>query len=94
MLEYNLAILLIIITFISAFISWKIPLIGIIVMIVDFLMLRDLAINGKVIMGYGYVGSVITPIIQQFIELQLTTLIGIILNIASTAYGALKVFND
>ena len=94
MLEYTLAIILIVITFISAFISWKIPLIGIIVMIVDFLMLRDLAINGYVIMGYEVISSVITPNIQQFTELTLTTIIGIILNIASTAYGALKVFND
>jgi predicted membrane channel-forming protein YqfA (hemolysin III family) len=94
MLEYTLAIILIVITFISAFISWKIPLIGIIVMIVDFLMLRDLAINGYVIMGYEVISSVITPNIQQFTELTLTTIIGIILNITSTAYGALKVFND
>lgn len=91
MLEYNLAIILIMITFISAFISWKIPLIGVIVMIIDFLMLRDLAINGYVIMGYELINVTITPNIQQFTELTLTTIIGVMLNIASTIYGALKV---
>lgn len=88
MLEYGLAIILIGVTLLSAFISAKVPLLGMAVILIDLVMLRELAINGTVIIGYGVVNGGIQTITQQFIELQLTTLIAIMLNIAGTIYGA------
>lgn len=88
MLEYTLAIIIIIGTLISAFIATKIPLLGFAVILINLLMCVDLASTGTVIMGYEVVGGVVTTVTQTFAEFKLVTVTVILLNIAGTIYGA------
>lgn len=90
MLEYTLAIILIVVTIISAIISTKAPLVGMIVFIVDIIMLMDVALNPTLIMGYEVVGGTLQTVTQVYPELQMLTIVAIILNIGGTLYGTIE----
>jgi len=82
MIEYSLALVAILLTFICGIISIRLPLTGFIVTTLDLVMMGDVIIGGPVIIGYTYSSGVATPITQTFAWLPLTITVAMLFCLA------------
>lgn len=78
MIEYTTALILIFLTYIVAVINIKIPIFGILVVIIDVMVLLPEPLQtGLVIIGYTIENGIATPVTQSFSWLTIIGVIGI-----------------
>jgi len=94
MLDYTTLIILFVATFVISFISLRVPIVGIFIIIIDLSSILDTLISGNVIMGYGYeliMGTyTVVPIIQNIPEFRYVGMILIILCACCVIGGVVK----
>jgi len=84
MIEYTTVLILIFLTYLTAVINIKIPIVGALMCIIDALiMIPDPLTTGRVIIGYNVIGTVASPIIVSFSWLTIVIVIGIFINVGT-----------
>lgn len=96
MLDYFLVVIIIIAVFVSGFVAYRIPLIGIVAVLLSFLMLIPVAINPTVIIGTGFNSTTGQSylITHEATELRTFTVFSIVICLIGTIAGLEKNLYD
>jgi hypothetical protein len=82
MIEYTTVLILILCTYIFAISNIKLPILGLIIVIIDILsLLPQPIVSGTVIIGYNIISGIAYPIVQNFSWLPLVIVVGIFFNL-------------
>ena len=85
MIEYTTVLIMILLTYIVAIINIKIPILGLLIVIIDLMVfIPEPLQTGLVIIGYTVNESIATPVTQSFTWLTIVIIIGLVLCLSTT----------